>query len=97
MFILGVAYEQGTLIPKDQEEAVNWYRKAAELGDESAMINLGEAYKNGHGVPQDHVEAVNWYRKAAELGSVRALRSFISNSRSVVFPSKMWGVHFSLS
>lgn len=60
-------------MPKDQVEAVKWYRKAAEQGHASAQINLGVCYVNGDGVEKDQVEAVKWYRKAAEQGDESAL------------------------
>jgi TPR repeat protein len=53
---------------KDEVEAVKWYRKAAEQGDELAQFNLGVMYDNGQGVAKDDVEAAKWYRKAAEQG-----------------------------
>ena len=53
---------------KDNAEAVEWYRKAAEQGDAYSMIKLTDMYRNGRGVPKDQAEAVKWYRKAAETG-----------------------------
>ena len=43
-------YEYGRGVPQDKSEAVSWYRKAAEQGDESAQTKLGMMYKNGYGV-----------------------------------------------
>ena len=57
---------------QDYEEAVKWYRKAAEQGYASAQYNLGVCYYNGKGVEQDYEEVVKWYRKAAEQGHPRA-------------------------
>ena len=34
--ILGRYYETGTGVPKDETEAVKWYRLAAERGEEDA-------------------------------------------------------------
>jgi TPR repeat protein len=65
---LGVAYEQGEVVPLDYVEAAKWYRKAAEQGHADAQNNLGAYYFVGRGIPQDYVEAVKWYRKAAEQG-----------------------------
>ena len=45
------------------EEAVEWYRKAAELGNASAQLHLGLMYAAGKGVPKDDAEAVRWLRK----------------------------------
>ncbi len=54
------------------EEAVEWYRKAAEQGNTDAMLCLGLCYAQGKGVPQDLAEAVRLYRKAAEYGNATA-------------------------
>ncbi len=54
------------------EEAVKWYRRAAEQGNATAQCNLGYCYDNGQGVEQNLEEAVKWYRKAAEQGNATA-------------------------
>ena len=53
---------------KDDAEAVQWYRKAAEQGNDSAQWRLGLMYAAGEGVLKDHAEAVRWFRLAAEQG-----------------------------
>ena len=58
--------------PKNEAEAVKWYRKAAEQGHADAQTYLGYCYKSGQGVPKDYSEAVKWYRKAAEQGNASA-------------------------
>ncbi|MUK41517.1 hypothetical protein GNP61_08070 [Aliivibrio fischeri] len=65
---LGVMYANGKGVTKDDKQAVNWYRKAAEQGYAFAQYNLGVMYANGKGVTKDDKQAVNWYRKAAEQG-----------------------------
>ena len=60
---------------KRYDEAVDWYRKAAEQGNPNAQSNLGWAYYNGEGVTRDFDEAVKWYRKAAEQGNPNAQSS----------------------
>ncbi len=60
-------------LPKDQAQAVSWYRKAADAGDARAMANLGAMYETGRGgLPMDDAQAVSWYRKAAQLGNTEA-------------------------
>ena len=78
-FYLGVMYMDGRGVPKDDSEAVKWYRKAveqyrksAEQGYARAQYNLGVMYANGRGVAKDESEAVKWYRKSAEQGNVGA-------------------------
>ena len=69
---LGVSYDHGDGIAKDDAEAVRWYRLAAEQGHAKAQNNLGTMYKFGVGVPKDAVAAVRWYRLAAEQGHAKA-------------------------
>jgi TPR repeat protein len=72
MIRLGICYAQGTGVPKDEAEAVQWCRKAADLGNALGMYNLGVCYYNGIGVPKDEAEAIKWYRKAADLDVAEA-------------------------
>jgi TPR repeat protein len=51
-------YVYGTGVPRDYEEAVKWYRRAAEQGDADAQSNLEYMYNNGYGVPQDDEETI---------------------------------------
>ena len=67
-YTLGVMYCYGNGVVQNYEEAVKWYRKAAERGYYMAQCNLGIMYESGTGVIQDYKEAVEWYRKAAVQG-----------------------------
>ena len=57
---------------ENYEEAVKYFRQAAEQGHVTAQLNLGICYEKGQGVPQNYTEAVAWYHKAAEQGDVNA-------------------------
>lgn len=47
---LGIAYENGEgELPKDDAQAVSWYRRAAESGSTAGMNNLGAMYANSRG------------------------------------------------
>src|SRR5262249_59993469 len=48
--------------------AAQWYRRAADQGDQEAQWQLGRLYSAGQGVPRNEVEAVSWYRRAAAQG-----------------------------
>ena len=50
---------------KEYAKAVEWYRKAAELGSADAQDYMGVMYDRGEGVERNYDEAVKWYRKAA--------------------------------
>lgn len=54
------------------EEAVKWFRKAAENGYADAQNRLGVRYSNGQGVIKDEEEAFRWFLKAAEQGHSKA-------------------------
>lgn len=41
-FTLGLLHEYGRGVPKDNEEAIRWYRRAAEHGEEAAHEKLSE-------------------------------------------------------
>ena len=69
---LGNMYNWGYGVEKDESQAVEWYRKAAEQGYSNAQNNLGNMYLNGKGIEQDYRKAVEWYRKAAEQGNAIA-------------------------
>jgi hypothetical protein len=72
---LGVMYENGKGVTRDDKEAVRWYTKAAEQGNAVAQNNLGVMYANGKGVTRDDKEAVRWYTKAAEQGNAMAQKN----------------------
>ena len=60
--MLGKRYALGGEdVAKDLEQAVFWYRKAAEKGNAEAQQYLGYAYGRGLGVAQDWVQAHMWF------------------------------------
>ncbi|TLU81890.1 MAG: sel1 repeat family protein [Chlorobium sp.] len=65
---LGVFYEIGLNVNKDDVEAVRWYRLAAEQEYAEAQFNLGEMYEEGLGVTKDEAIAKAWYEKACKNG-----------------------------
>lgn len=62
----GVCYELGAGTKRDQSRAVQYYRKAAALGDTAAMYKLGMIQLKGllgqQGNPR---EAISWLKRAA--------------------------------
>jgi TPR repeat protein len=58
----------GEGVPKDETEAVRWFRMAAEQDDADAQSLLGSMYALGRGVPVDYVEAYVWLSLAAARG-----------------------------
>lgn len=50
------------------EEAVEWFRKAAEAGHKDAQYELGMCYLRGEGVPKDDYTAYTWFKEAGRKG-----------------------------
>jgi TPR repeat protein len=67
-FHLGAAYARGEGVPKDDEEAVKWYRKAAEQNYALLKSLWGCCYLLGQGAPKDYVESYKWLLLAAGQG-----------------------------
>ena len=71
---LGDAFYEGHPgVIASKREAVRWYRRAAENGEEEAQYKLGECYYFGRGVTEDEVESIIWYEKAARQGNVNSM------------------------
>jgi uncharacterized protein len=66
---LALAYHVGTLLKKDDAEALRLLRDAASHGFVAAEEALGIFCQAGFGMPADKAQAVSWYTKAAQHGS----------------------------
>ena len=75
MYKLGSYYKDGFGTSRDYNEALKWFRKAADRNSNDAMYALGEMYEKGLGVEKDLEEASNWYKKAADKGNYSAKRA----------------------
>ena len=69
---LGTMYRNGEGVPRNNAEALRWYRLAADQGLADAQNRLGVMLAAGHGTAPDHNEAARWYRKAADQGHASA-------------------------
>lgn len=70
--LLGLAYERGDGVTRDDREALRWIRLAAEQGVADAQLQLGRRHLQGRGVPQDDAEARRWLELAARQGQAEA-------------------------
>ncbi len=69
MFALGRAYAaQGHMA-----EAIAAWRKAADKGSSSAMVELGVLYGTGSGLAKDEAQARKLFEKAAQAGNPRGV------------------------
>lgn len=63
-----VCYELGLGTRKDQKFAMQFYRKAANLSDPSAMYKLGHILLNGLlGQSKNPPEAISWFSRGAQI------------------------------
>jgi TPR repeat protein len=67
LYQLGRAYAAGRQWP----EAIGAYRKAADKGSTSAMVELGVMYGTGTGVPRDEAQARRLFERATQAGNPR--------------------------
>ncbi len=73
---LGKIYQEGRIsIPKDEIEAVRYFRVAADLGLPEAMHSLAKCYLEGRGIKRDPKTAIQWLRLACEQNCVEALNT----------------------
>ena len=72
MDYLGTHYREGSGVGQDAQKAVEWFRKAADLGNTFAMVHLGECLESGQGIKKSRAEAIRWYKKAEAAGNSRA-------------------------
>jgi uncharacterized protein len=63
------------------DEALLWYRRAAEQGDVDAEVVLALAYAKGIGVAQSEVEAYKWYDLAASLAKYADVKDDVIRRR----------------
>lgn len=75
-FRLGMLYYMGQGVPEDENQAVFYWKKAANQGSVDAMFHLGSAYLFGtqaaRTVPDPDREAAIWYFQAASAGHAEA-------------------------
>lgn len=73
-FCLGLRYARGVGVDKNDKEAANWFRLAADAGHAEAQRNLAFAYLHGRGVDLNEAEGVRRLRIAAEHSDAAAQR-----------------------
>ena len=65
---VGVCYEAGQGVARNEKEAITRYRHAAWHGNVFAQYNLGVCYAEGRGTARDEKAAFEWFRLAAQNG-----------------------------
>jgi uncharacterized protein len=78
LYQLGRAYAANRQLP----EAMAAWRKAADKGSTSAMVELGVLYGTGAGVAKDEAQARTLFARAAEAGNPRGVTNLAALSGS---------------
>ncbi len=68
----GEAHLKSNSAPRDEKKAVDWFRRAAELGHTMAQRRLATMLREGRGTEADVEGALFWILVAAGLGDVEA-------------------------
>ena len=81
--MVAFAYEVGTdfgaSLPKNEKEAVKWYRKAAEQGHADAMICLARHFMDGEGIEKSYEEAERWLLKVKQKGKEEEVKEALQD------------------
>jgi uncharacterized protein len=83
LYELGRAYAANQQMP----EAMAAWRKAADKGSTSAMVELGVLYGTGAGVPKDEGQARKLFERAAQAGNPRGISNLAALSGAGGAPS----------
>jgi TPR repeat protein len=83
LYQLGRAYAANRQMP----EAITAYRKAADKGNSSAMVELGVLIGTGAGVNKDPVEAHKLFERAAAAGNPRGATNLAAISNGTSAPA----------
>jgi len=76
MYKLGICYQYGIGVRKDERIAVKWYFHGSKAGNPLAQYNLGVCFDQGNGVKKNITCALKWYQKSAEQGHADAACNF---------------------
>lgn len=66
--ILGIMYDYGHGVEKDEVKALDWYLRAAVQGDPAVQYKVGDRFFQGTGTEQNYREALEWWELAASGG-----------------------------
>ena len=83
LYQLGRAYAANRQLP----DAIGAYRKAADKGSTSAMVELGVLLATGSGVAKDEAQARKLFERAAAAGNPRGVTNLAALSEGGAAPS----------
>ncbi len=78
---LGLMYLNGDGVAQSNQQAFDYFSKAASNGDITGQYWLGYCYERGLGVVQDVNQAIRWYQESAKRGDVISAPAMIALGR----------------
>ncbi len=72
-FRLGLMYDSGIGVMRDDAEAGRWFRRSADKGAADAEFYVGLIYYMGKGADVDYIQAAHWFELAADQGHAESL------------------------
>ena len=78
---MGWLYKEGSVVPKDDKQAVAFYQRACDAGDTRGCIFLAHMHRDGRGLTKDDKQAVALYQRACDAGDTRGC-SFLADMYS---------------
>ena len=74
--MMGLVYLNGSSsIDVDVEKAIEYLKKANELGDQTAAYHIGALYAEGKRLSKDYKKAIEWFNKGIEKNSTLSMLS----------------------
>ncbi|CAM8647952.1 MORN motif [Oxalobacteraceae bacterium] len=71
-YFLALMYRDGYGVTKNTQQALKWFKLAADKGFSDAQLELGLMYSNGDHLMKNSLEAIHFFRQAADLGNAKA-------------------------
>ena len=72
-YLYGASFEYGWGVEEDVQQAMKWYKKAADQKQKVAYNAIGNFYRMGKSVKADPQEALRWYQLGADAGDAQAM------------------------
>ena len=65
-------FQNGRGLEKNNNKAMEWYRKASDQGFLASQVNLINMYHEGIGIPKEDLKAIEWFYDLAENKHIMA-------------------------
>ena len=76
IYNVGMCYQHGLGIPKDDKKAFDCFCRAAEKEHPAAINNIGRFFREGRVVPKDLEMSAQWFEKSASYDNAYGLLNF---------------------